>query len=70
MLISSPFSHAGVKTVDYQGVFMYLHSFTPVNESACFSNESPCSSNKTQFPPTATLMTVITPPSQKAAQEL
>lgn len=65
MLISSRFSRAGVRTVGYRGVFVYLHSFTPVNESACFSNESPCSSNKTQFPPTATLMTVITPPSQK-----
>ena len=65
MLISSRFSRAGVRTVGYRGVFVYLHSFTPVNESACFSKESPCSSNKTQFPPTATLMTVITPPSQK-----
>lgn len=44
---------------------MYLHSFTPVNESACFSNESLCSSNKIQFPPTASLMTVITLPLQK-----
>lgn len=48
---------------------MYLHSFTPVNDCACFADEFPCSFNKTWCPPTATLMTVITLPSRAAVEE-